>query len=88
MQTRQSAQGVFAQHAGESVPAFEQRMNTLATREYAQLADVHVTRRYGWQDSQFVCTADVDHAPVIKTGRRSRRGGQKQRARAAAYAGT
>jgi len=88
MQTRESAQGVFGQHANESAPAFEARMNTLATREYAQLHDVHIARRYGWLNGQLVCVADVQHAPVVKTGRRSRRGGKKQRARAAAYART
>jgi len=84
MLIRDSAQGVFAQHAGESASTFEQRMNTLAGREYAQL-DVHaIARRYGWLDGEFVCVADVQHAPIVKTARRSRRGGHKlQRLRAA-----
>lgn len=76
-------QGVFPRRVDETEAAFAHRMQALDAREYAQLRDVQIGRRCGWLDGRFVCVADVEHAPVVKTARRSRRGGKKHRARQA-----
>lgn len=85
MQVRSETRGTFTQDADEGPCVFAARMQRLDHTEYAQL-DVHgIERRYGWLDGHLVCVADVQHAPVIKTARRSRRSGRKlQRLRALA----
>ncbi len=84
MLDRTATRGTFTQGADETPCAFDARMERLARTEYAHL-DVHaIARRYGWLDGQFVCVADVQHAPVITSARRSRRGGRKLQQRRAA----